>query len=59
VAQKERNLYDPGVLHDEAELEDNARWRRRRGISTTLAYFTTVEYLMAPTRILSYVLRCS
>jgi hypothetical protein len=33
----------------EAELEDNARWRGRRG----------TDYLMAAAMILSYVLRCS
>jgi hypothetical protein len=43
----------------EAELEDNARWPGRRGISTAPAQFTTAEYLMAAAMILSYVLRCS
>jgi hypothetical protein len=43
----------------EAELEDDAGWRGRRGISTAPAKFTTAEYLMAATMILSYVLWCS
>jgi hypothetical protein len=42
----------------EAELEDDTEWRGRRGISTTPASFTTAEYLMAATTILSYVLWC-
>jgi hypothetical protein len=43
----------------EAELQDDAGWRGRRGISTALTYFTTKEYLMAAAMILSYVLFCS
>jgi hypothetical protein len=43
----------------EAELEDDAGWRGRRGISTAPTWYTMVEYIMAAAMILSYVLQCS